>query len=163
MKTTRKRYSADFKAKVALEAIRGDLTLAELAAKHGVHHTMIASWKRQAIEGMAGTFSGAGDVAKAVSESEVEKTLSKLAQTPTQGGLFVLEYGGTERVLLMMISRDTLADLRGMQEDMAAHFVDENFPISGETYWTCVECLATAKLAELRGELSELNTSMQNY
>jgi transposase-like protein len=34
MKTTRKRYSADFKAKVALEAIRGELTLAELGAKH---------------------------------------------------------------------------------------------------------------------------------
>ena len=62
MKTTRKRYSADFKAKVALEAIRGDLTLAELAAKHGVHHTMIAAWKRQAIDGMASTFSGAGDL-----------------------------------------------------------------------------------------------------
>jgi transposase-like protein len=46
MKTTSKRYSADFKAKVALEAIRGDLTLAELAAKHGVHHTMIASRAR---------------------------------------------------------------------------------------------------------------------
>ena len=60
----------------------------------------------------------------------------------------------------MMISRDTLADLREMQEDMVAHFVDENFPISGETYWTCVECLATATLAELRGELSELNTSI---
>ena len=60
----------------------------------------------------------------------------------------------------MMISRDTLADLREMQEDMVAHFVDENFPISGETYWTCVECLPTAKLAQLRGELSELNTSI---
>jgi transposase len=36
MKTTRKRYSAEFKAKVSLEAIRGDLTLAELAAKHGI-------------------------------------------------------------------------------------------------------------------------------
>ena len=60
----------------------------------------------------------------------------------------------------MMIDRDTLTDLRGMQEDMAAHFVDENFPVSGETYWTCVQCLAEAKLAELRGELSELNTSM---
>ena len=36
MKTTRKRYSAEFKAKVAMEVIRGDLTLAELAAKHGV-------------------------------------------------------------------------------------------------------------------------------
>jgi transposase len=43
MKTTRKRYSGEFKAKVVLEALRGDLTLAELAAKHGVHHTMIAA------------------------------------------------------------------------------------------------------------------------
>jgi len=60
----------------------------------------------------------------------------------------------------MIIDRDTLTDLRELHEDMAAHFVDENFPISGETYWTCVECLAMAKLAELRGELSELNTSM---
>ncbi len=51
MKTTRKRYSPEFKVKVALEAIRGDLTLAELAAKHGIHHTMIATWKRQAIGG----------------------------------------------------------------------------------------------------------------
>lgn len=59
MKTTRKRYSAEFKAKVALEAIRGDLTLAELGAKHGIHHTMIAAWKRQAVEGMPATFSGA--------------------------------------------------------------------------------------------------------
>ena len=58
MKTTRKRYSPEFKAKVALGAIRGDLTLAELAAKHGIHHTMIATWKRQAIEGMSATFSG---------------------------------------------------------------------------------------------------------
>ena len=43
MKTTRKRYSAEFKAKVAMEAIRGDLVLAELATKHGVHHTMIGA------------------------------------------------------------------------------------------------------------------------
>jgi len=80
MKTTRKRYSAEFKAKVALEAIRGDLTLAELAAKHGIHHTMIASWKRQAVEGMAGTFSGAGDAAKAASDAEVEKLHAKIGQ-----------------------------------------------------------------------------------
>jgi len=53
----------------------------------------------------------------------------------------------------MIISRETLNDLREMQEDMAEHFADENFPLSGETYWTCVQCLAEAKLAELRGEL----------
>jgi transposase len=46
MKTTRKRYTGEFKARVALEAIRGNLTLAELAAKHGIHPTMIATWKR---------------------------------------------------------------------------------------------------------------------
>ena len=44
---TRKRYSADFNAKVALEAIRGDLTLAELGSKHGIHHKMIAAWNRR--------------------------------------------------------------------------------------------------------------------
>ena len=56
----RKRYSADFKAKVALEALRGDRTVAELGAKHGVHPTMITAWKKQAVEGMAGVFSGKG-------------------------------------------------------------------------------------------------------
>jgi transposase len=80
MKTTRKRYSADFKAKVALEAIRGDLTLAELATKHGVHHTMIAAWKRQAIEGMSATFSGAGEAARAASDAEVDKLHAKIGQ-----------------------------------------------------------------------------------
>jgi len=80
MKTTRKRYSADFKAKVALEAIRGDLTVAELAARHGIHHTMIAAWKRQAIEGMASTFSGAGDAAKAAGDAELEKLHAKIGQ-----------------------------------------------------------------------------------
>jgi hypothetical protein len=54
----------------------------------------------------------------------------------------------------MMIDRSTLTDLREMQEDIASHFADENFPISGETYWTCVQCFAETKLAELRGELS---------
>ena len=44
----RKRYEADFKAKVALEALRGEWTTAQLATKHGVHQTMIGEWKRQA-------------------------------------------------------------------------------------------------------------------
>jgi transposase len=57
-KVTRKRYGAGFKAKVAFEAIRGEQTLVELSAKHGIHQTMIAAWKRQAIEGLASTFSG---------------------------------------------------------------------------------------------------------
>ena len=54
----RTRYSADFKAKVALEALRGELTTAQLAAKHGIHQTMVGEWKRQAMEGLTAVFSG---------------------------------------------------------------------------------------------------------
>jgi hypothetical protein len=53
----------------------------------------------------------------------------------------------------MFISKETNLELIKLQEDMASYFTDEFFPISGETYWTCVQCLAEAKLAELRGEL----------
>ena len=52
----------------------------------------------------------------------------------------------------MQINRDQLQELQGLIEDAASHFTDSNM-ISGETFWTCVECLAQAKLAELRGEL----------
>lgn len=49
----RKRYSAEFKSKVALEAIRGQLTIEHLAVKQGLHQTMMNPWKEQAVEGMA--------------------------------------------------------------------------------------------------------------
>jgi len=52
----------------------------------------------------------------------------------------------------MQIDRDQLEELKGLQEDTAAHFTDTNL-VSGETYWTCVEAFAQAKLAELHGEL----------
>ena len=78
----RTRYSAEFKAKVALEALRGELTTAQLAAKHGIHHTMVGDWKRQAVEGMAAVFSGqtaAHETAKST-EAEVEKLHAKIGQ-----------------------------------------------------------------------------------
>lgn len=80
MKKTRKRYSADFKAKVAMEAIRGELTLAELAAKHGIHHTMIGGWKRQAMDGMASLFDGGEQASQAEAEAEIEKLHAKIGQ-----------------------------------------------------------------------------------
>lgn len=52
----------------------------------------------------------------------------------------------------MKIDFETLESLTELQEDVASAFADENM-ISGETYWTIVESLATAKLAELRGEI----------
>ena len=74
MTSKRKRYSADFKAKVALEALRGDLTTAQLATKHGIHPTMVGEWKRQAMEGMTAVFSGkaAAQESRKAAEAEVE-------------------------------------------------------------------------------------------
>lgn len=43
MKTTWIRYTGEFKAKVTLDAIRGELTAAEIASKHGIHPMMVAT------------------------------------------------------------------------------------------------------------------------
>ena len=51
----------------------------------------------------------------------------------------------------MHIKRHQLRELQYLQEDIAEYFTDENM-VSGETYWTCIESIAIAKLAELRGE-----------
>lgn len=76
----RKRYSADFKAKVALEGIRGELTIAQLVAKHGVHPTLIHGWKKQALEGLAGVFSAKTAVSASVDTAEIEKLHAKIGE-----------------------------------------------------------------------------------
>ena len=52
----RKQHSADFKAKVALAALRNEMTISELAARFGVHPTMVTSWKRALQERAAEIF-----------------------------------------------------------------------------------------------------------
>lgn len=56
MGNKRKQYSADFKAKVALAAVRGDKTVAELASQYELHPTVINNWKRQLLEGASSLF-----------------------------------------------------------------------------------------------------------
>ena len=53
----RKRYSASLKAKVALEAIKGQRTVSEIASEYGVHPNLITKWKKQVIEEAPGIFS----------------------------------------------------------------------------------------------------------
>lgn len=71
---------AVFKAKVALEAIRGELTVSRLVAKHGVRQTLINAWKKQGIEGMAGVFSGKAEAAEGSHQGEVEKPRAMIGQ-----------------------------------------------------------------------------------
>ena len=55
--TKRRNFSDKFKATVALEALRGDKTVQEIASKRQLHPTQVSTWKRQAIEGNANVFS----------------------------------------------------------------------------------------------------------
>jgi len=60
MKNKRRNHSAAFKAKVALAAIKGDKTVAQLASQYEVHPTQIAQWKRQLLESLPQIFSCRG-------------------------------------------------------------------------------------------------------
>ncbi len=69
--TTRRRFAGDFKARVALEALRGEKAVQEIASKHKMHPNQVSTWKRQAIEGLSEVFSSGADREQQDHETEV--------------------------------------------------------------------------------------------
>ena len=69
--TTRRRFTGEFKARVALEALRGDETAQEIGSKHKVHPNQVSAWKRQAVDGLSEVFSNGADRERQDRESEV--------------------------------------------------------------------------------------------
>ena len=76
----RKNHSPEFKAKVALEAIREEMTLAELSKKYGVHSTPDRDLETRGDENMATAFTRRGGTPEQVSAADVDKLHSKNGQ-----------------------------------------------------------------------------------
>ena len=77
---TRRRFTAAFKAKVALEALRGDRTIQEIAGEHKVHPNQVSTWKRQAVDGLCEVFSNGGERDRRDHEAEVRDLHAKIGQ-----------------------------------------------------------------------------------
>jgi len=93
MAKRRRKFSADFKARVALEALSGAYTLAELASKHKVHPNMIAQWKRKAQTGMPDLFARKNERKDADRDAEVKELHAKIGQLTVDNDFLAKAFG----------------------------------------------------------------------
>jgi len=89
----RRVYSAELKARVALEALSGAYTLAELAKKHDVHPNMITQWKKQAQERLPELFARKGESCDGSHEAEVKELHAKIGQLTVERDFLAKAFG----------------------------------------------------------------------
>lgn len=92
-KTKRMRYAAEFKAKVALEALKGEQTVAELAARFHIHPNQVTEWKTQARDGLATLFKGRAEREQATSEAQVKDLHAKIGQLTVERDFLAKAFG----------------------------------------------------------------------
>jgi transposase len=79
MRRKRRTHSAEFKAKVALAACQGELTMAELVKKFDVHANQVTDWKKQLLDGAADVF-GKGAQKSEVADETIEQLHAKIGR-----------------------------------------------------------------------------------
>ncbi len=80
--TKRRRFTAEFKARVALAALRGDKTIQEIAAKYEVHPNQVSTWKRRAIDGLGEVFAGGEERRRADTSDRVRRSGASAPSSP---------------------------------------------------------------------------------
>jgi transposase len=82
MSRRRKTYSPEFKSRIALEALENDLTIQEIAAKYGVHPTMVTRWRKELLMGASSIFSSKNKkkTLEKEHEAEIKELHAKIGQ-----------------------------------------------------------------------------------
>ncbi len=80
MKKHRRKHSAEFKARVALEAIKGLKTLSEIAREYEIHPVMVGKWKSEMLDRLPELFDGKASAKNQDTEKEQEKLHRKVGQ-----------------------------------------------------------------------------------
>lgn len=80
MKGKRRRHDAEFKARVALEALKGQKTTQQIAAEYDIHPTQVTEWKKTLLEGVGGVFGRTRGEGSEGFEMEREKLHSKIGE-----------------------------------------------------------------------------------
>ncbi len=79
-KQTRRKFSAEFKAKVALEAVKNQKTLAELSLQYEVNPVTISKWKSEFLENMSAAFGGDKPMSMPADSPQIERLYAQIGQ-----------------------------------------------------------------------------------
>lgn len=110
-KTKRNRYSAEFKVKVATEALRGEWTMSEPAACHGVHLNLVAQRKKQVAEGMTAIFAKDAGRHETAQKARVKELHAKIGQLMVERD-FWARFGKNEPFPKTMADREEPSPVR---------------------------------------------------
>ncbi len=114
----RRTFTVAFKARVAKEALRGDRTAQQIAAKHGVHPNQASQWKRKASEGLVELFERGVKIGQDEREAEIRRLHQKVGPLVIERDFFARRVGALSRTTRKsLVQRDPFDRLGLSSED----------------------------------------------